>query len=325
MRNRRWCAVAAAIATAGLALSTPTTAQAAPADSKPMLLVHGYNSEPPTHCNSSTWDEALEYYQEAGGRDRSSMRTIGYYAGDAEHCDDVIGDGKAAPNRPIQDIARDFAWYIYENYTRKGQEVDIVAHSMGGLITRVAVLGTREGWSEFPPIVAVDDIVTLGTPHQGVDNGCSDPDADPEDRCTTQLHQMTPAREGGSGFIEKLHESAPGRADRGLDDPWAAGIDWSLVGSTQDTTVSYESAIDKGYFAHQKYGFDEDLNGNGTADCSQPAEVDHRKLRQLTGGGFCLRYWHHGPDGGPYTTENGWSPLKVAFKAVTHKGDDLPR
>ena len=41
MRNRRWCAVAAAIATAGLALSTPTTAQAAPADSKPMLLVHG--------------------------------------------------------------------------------------------------------------------------------------------------------------------------------------------------------------------------------------------------------------------------------------------
>ncbi|PKW16815.1 hypothetical protein [Saccharopolyspora spinosa] len=54
--------------------------------------------------------------------------------------------------------------------------------------------------------------------------------------------------------------------------------------------------------------------------------VSHGNLRQLTGaGGYCLRYWHHGADGGPYTTDNGWSPLKVAFKAITYKGDDRPR
>ncbi|GAA4616536.1 hypothetical protein [Saccharopolyspora hordei] len=312
--------MAAAIATAGIAL-TPTTAHAAPAAEKPMLLVHGYNGGPPTPCNTETWDEALEYYQDAGGRDRSSMRTIGYYAGDADHCDEVIGDGAADPDRPIQDIARDFALHIYENYTLKGQTVDIVAHSMGGLITRVAVLGTREGWSGFPPEVAVEDIVTLGTSHQGVANGCSDPEKDPDDGCTWQWYQMTPAGQGGSGFIDKLHESAPGRGDRGLDDPWAAGIDWSLVGSAEDEKVSYASAIDKGYFAHQKYGFDEDV----TDGCSD-REVTHGGLRELTGaGGFCLRYWHHGPDGGPHTTENGWSPLKVAFKAATYRGDDLPR
>lgn len=41
--------------------------------------------------------------------------------------------------------------------------------------------------------------------------------------------------------------------------------------------------IDKGYFAHQKYGYDEDLDDNGTADCSDP------DVSQPTGtGGFCL-------------------------------------
>jgi hypothetical protein len=334
MINRRWGGVVAAIAAAGLTFSAPATAQESEldgreieqaADQKTMLLVHGYNPEPPTNCNGSTWDEALKYYQDKGGRERSSMRTIGYYKGDGEVCDDVIGDGQATRERPIQDIAKDFANYIYEKYTSKDKEVDIVAHSMGGLITRVAVLGTREGWDGFPPKIAVEDIVTLGTPHQGLINGCGDPDKDPNDKCTRQWHQMTPTKEGGSGFIDKLHESAPGRNDRGLDDPWASGIDWSLVGSLEDETVSYNSGIDKGYFAHQKYGYDQDLSGNGVDDCSDP-DVSHGNLRQLTGaGGYCLRYWHHGSDGGPYTTENGWSPLKVAFKAATHQGDDLPR
>ncbi|MDA3627679.1 hypothetical protein [Saccharopolyspora oryzae] len=332
MTNRRWHAVIAALATAGLALSIPAPVQAAGADEpapaakqNTMLLVHGYNPEPPTKCNESTWDTALQYFHDSGGRDRSSMRTIGYYKGDAEHCDDVIGDGEATRDRPIQDIAKDFANYIYRNYTSKGENVDIVAHSMGGLITRVAVLGTGEGWKGFPPKVAVDNIVTLGTPHQGLINGCSNPDASPDDNCTGQWNQMTPKSEGGSGFIEKLHESAPGRGDRGLDDPWAAGIDWSLAGSLEDQTVSYYSGIDKGHFAHQKYGYDEDLSDNGIPDCSDP-NVSHSGLRKLKGaGGFCLRYWHHGADGGPFTTENGWSPLKVAFKAATYKGDDLPR
>lgn len=330
MNTRRRRGITATVAAAGLALSATAAAQATgvddrpvrpAADDKPLLLVHGYNSDPPTDCNGSTWDEALEYYQDAGGRDRSSMRTIGYYEGDGEVCDDVVGDGKASPERPIQDIAKDFANYVYDNYTSKDKEVDIVAHSMGGLITRVAVLGTGEGWAGFPPEVAVDDIVTLGTPHRGLRNGCGDPDADPDDGCTRQWNQMTPSKDGGSGFIDKLHESAPGRDDRGLDDPWAEGIDWSLVGSQEDDTVSYDAAIDKGYFAHQKYGFDESVG----SDCSDP-DVSHGNLRQLTGaGGYCLRYWHHGSDGGPYTTEDGWSPLKVAFKAASYTGDDLPR
>ncbi|MPY97513.1 MAG: hypothetical protein GEU97_05840 [Actinophytocola sp.] len=337
MINRRWRGTAAAVTAAALALGTPAavgqesgSSEAQAAEQPMMLLVHGYgDASEGKDCNGSTWDKALAYYQDEGGRDRGSMRTIGYYEGDDEGdawgdhgCDDIIGDGAASNDRPIEGIARDFANYIYEEYTAEGESVDIVAHSMGGLVTRVAVLGTGEGWAGFPPDVAVDDIVTLGTPHKGLQGGCDDPD---EDGCDTQWHQMTHPDKGGSGFIAKLHESEPGADDRGLDDEWAAGIDWSLAGSAEDDTVSYDSAIDKGHFAHQKYGYDEDLNNNGTEDCQDP-DVSHSAIRELSGaGGYCLRYWHHGEDGGPYTTDNGWSPLKVAFKAATYEGDDLPR
>ena len=220
MNSRRWSGAAAALA-AGLVLGIPATAQAAgdaaPAAEQPtMLLVHGFNTDPPTSCNTSTWKTALDYYQDAGGRDRGSMRTIGYYAGDSAHCDDVIGDGKATTNRPIQDIAKDFANHINRNYTSKGKQVDIVAHSMGGLITRVAILGTREGWSGFPSEVDVRNVVTLGTPHQGLKNGCTEQEHD-AGKCSTQWNQMTPTKDGGSGFIDKLHESAKGEDDRGLD------------------------------------------------------------------------------------------------------------
>lgn len=312
--------VLAAVAALAVTVSVPIAAQASeerpPRPPNVLLLVHGYNENPPTDCNGLIWGEALQYFQDAG-YDRANIRTIGYYEGDEAYCDDVVGDGRAGPDRPIQDIARDFANYIYDNYTSKGREVDIIGHSMGGLVTRVAVLGTGEGWAGFPPEVAVDDIVTAGTPHQGLVYGC-------QAECTYQWRQMT-SGENGTGFIDKLHESAPGAADRGLDDPWAAGIDWSLIGSKEDSLVSYSSAIDHGYFAHQKYGYDEDLNGDGTADCSDP-DVDHGELISLTGdGGYCLRYWHHGPHGGPHTTSDGWSPLKAARNAVRYQGDGLPR
>ena len=78
----------------------------------------------------------------------------------------MIGDGKATNDRPIQDIAADLANYI----DAQGKPVDIVAHSMGGLITRVALLGSAQGWEGFPPKLDVNNVVTLSTPHRGVAN-----------------------------------------------------------------------------------------------------------------------------------------------------------
>ena len=58
----------------------------------------------------------------------------------------------------------------------------------------------------------MNNVVTLSTPHQGV------ADAGPDD---TQWKQMQP----GSDFLDRLH------AKHQLDDAWADGTDWSLVGS----------------------------------------------------------------------------------------------
>jgi pimeloyl-ACP methyl ester carboxylesterase len=213
----------------------------------------------------------------------------------------MIGDGQASNERPIQDVARDLALYIHGTHTSRGQPVDIVAHSMGGLVTRVALLGSAQGWSGFPPKLDVDDVVTLSTPHRGV--------AAPGAHDDRQWTQMAP----GSGFMKRLHE--PGS---GLGDEWASGTEWSLVGSEEDGTVSYASGIDKGGFAHQKFGY----RANG----EDSGRVDHTGVRTLFGRDrFDLTYWHASGGHPPHHTLRGWSPLKAAFQAATKAGDGLPR
>jgi pimeloyl-ACP methyl ester carboxylesterase len=299
--QRRWALPAAALVAAACAIAIPGAPDARAADGQ-MLLVHGWgDAEQGTNCNGSTWANALRYYQDAGGRERSSMTTIGYYAGDRPSCDAMIGDGKATNGRPIQDIARDLAAYIYTRHTSRGESVDVVAHSMGGLITRVALLGTRQGWKGFPPRIDVEDVVTLGTPHQGV--------IDPGKHDDRQWRQMRP----GSGFLERLHEDGSG-----IDDPWARGTEWTFVGSAEDKTVSYASAIDKGRHADVKFGYRRNPDDAGN--------VTHSGIRALYGkNAYDLSYWHAEGGHPSHHTLDGWSPLKAAFQAATKTGDGLPR
>jgi hypothetical protein len=117
----------------------------------------------------------------------------------------------------------------------------------------------------------------------------------------------------GSAFIERLH-----RKGSGLGDSWARGTDWSLVGSEEDGTVRYASAIDKGRHADQKYGYQADSGDSG--------DVSHTGVRTLFGKNrYSLSYWHASGDHPPHQTRNGWSPLKAAFQAATKRGDGLPK
>jgi pimeloyl-ACP methyl ester carboxylesterase len=303
--------VVAALAAALAMLAPPASA----ADT-PMLLVHGYGDhDAGKDCNGSTWKNALGYYQRAGGRDRDSMTTIGYYTGDkpasphgADHgCDVKVAS--ATNDTPIQDVAKDLAHYIDAVNTGAGQPVNIIAHSMGGLVTRVALLGSAQGWKGFPhKKLDVDNVVTLSTPHRGVTK--------PSAHVDRQWKQMDP----GSGFMTRLHE--PGSE---LGDDWADGTDWSLVGSAEDGVVSFQSGIDKnfaGTTADQKYGYWKKRDG---------LLVDHEGVRTLGAGRsdgkdvYKLNYWHAAGSHPPHTTERGWSPLKTAFKAATRTGDGLPK
>jgi hypothetical protein len=173
---------------------------------------------------------------------------------------------------------------------------------MGGLITRVALLGSAQGWDGFPSSkLDVDNVVTLSTPHQGV--------AVPDANADRQWQQMDP----DSGFMKRLHEKGSG-----LGDAWADGTDWTLVGSEEDGTVIYDSGIDKGNFADQKFGYRSNLHDAG--------KVTHTGVRELSGENrYDLRYWHAAGDHPPHTTLRGWSPLKTAFQAATNVGDNLPK
>jgi pimeloyl-ACP methyl ester carboxylesterase len=284
------------IAVAAATLACAVTASPALAADNQLLLVHGHGAaEAGKDCNGSTWADALDYYQSAGGRSRSSMTTIGYYAGDMRRCDAMIGDAAAGNDRPIQDIARDLAQYIDAQH----KPVDVIGHSMGGLIVRVALLGSAEEWEGFPKgKLDVDNVVTLSTPHQGV--------ASPGAHDDEQWRQMRP----GSGFLKRLAAS-------GLGESWASGTDWTLVGSHEDTTVTHDSSIDKGAASDQKLGY---------RKADDAGNVTHTGVRTLRGAdGYALTYWHASGDHPPHQTDNGWSPLKAAFQAATHVGDELPR
>ena len=65
------------------------------------------------------------------------------------------------------------AWLIFDHYTLQGQPVNVLAHSMGGLIIRYAIGATNAGVANFPPQrLLVANVVTVATPHQGLpDNG----------------------------------------------------------------------------------------------------------------------------------------------------------
>lgn len=290
-RERRWtgCVLGAALALGtqaiGPAAAVPTAAAptaADPADGVeaarapgevPVLFVHGYDGDSGKDCNGATFGDALAYFV-AQGRDRSSLVTVGYYDGDTD-CDVDVTDRPTDNGTRIKTIAAALANHVHDRYTRQGRSIDIVAHSMGGLVTRVALLGSAQGWEGFPPEpILVDDVVTLGTPHQGV--RCEDDAGDGADDCPddVQWRSMDP----DSTFMRVLHS----RSNR-LDQDWAAPYDWTFAGSKEDETVSYGSAIDKARPADHKFGY----QGGDTE-----GTVTHAGIRELFSGDYNLRYWH---------------------------------
>lgn len=76
------------------------------------------------------------------------------------------GQQAGTPNDPLEHLGCLLAWYIYDTYG--GRPIDILAHSMGGLIVRDAI-GESGHNSKFPPTrLNVHVVVTVGTPHGGV-------------------------------------------------------------------------------------------------------------------------------------------------------------
>jgi len=230
-----------------LALVAPTSGASTPA-ARPVYFIHGWNLNENTDC-ASTWGTMMQTFRTWALDDHLALaqvpfHTVGYYHGD-KNCNtpiDASGDHSKVPgpqvalagtqphregshtiNTPIEHLAYHLAWNIYNTYSSRGQPIDVVAHSMGGLLIRYALAATDRGVAGFPPYLLVEDVVTLGTPHGG-----SRAFAGP----LIQVAEMKP----GSSLLKSLEK-------RGFNPQGMGGTDWTAVGSDDDTVVAADRAV----------------------------------------------------------------------------------
>ena len=199
---------------------------------KPTLFLHGYDGG---RCESD-WGFLIDHL-------RASGWTGGFYipkytSGDsscnarpnvAMGCMSCFGSHSSwfghsgtthSSNTSIRHLAWHLANYISANFSTKGLAVDVVAHSMGGLLIRYAL--AKQGVDSFPRLL-VEDVITLGTPHNGASFAAL--------TGTTQGAEMEPS----STLIAWLKTWGMNPQARG-------GTDWTNVGSHGDLIVRPDTA-----------------------------------------------------------------------------------
>lgn len=158
--------VAVAAASALLVSTAPGAAEAHTANrSKVVLFVHGYNpTSNSTDCGGD-FDRMIGQLRSEGFT--GTMVKVGFYSGDVNCNVNLRSYGSFGNSSSWKEIAKAFSTYVYATYTSRGVAVDVVGYSMGGLIARGGVYGAQKGESGFSAPIDVEDVVTLGTPHQG--------------------------------------------------------------------------------------------------------------------------------------------------------------
>jgi hypothetical protein len=194
----------------------------APAKDRVVIFVHGWEAfGAGADCNANFG--SLKSSLRANGF-TGALVTVGYYDSD-KNCDVSLRNWGSIDNSTSwKDLAKVFSTYVYETYTKKGIAVDLVGHSMGGLITRGAVQGAQAKAAGFAPPLKVEDAVTFAAPFQGAawfSYGC----------LWGQCSQLKP---GASDIKWLLTNGAP----QGVN-----GTDWTAFGSTADDTVPDASAL----------------------------------------------------------------------------------
>jgi hypothetical protein len=206
------------------------------------LFVHGYQFDGSAHCPDkfAYGQQRLRDFGQTGvfhtvkfyGNDTGCTKDIHAFGEHNEHFSSPGGgheDGHTT-DTDIRHLAYHLAKMIYHDYSKHGIYVQIISHSMGGLITRYALAQAEAGNPDFPPYLLVQDVATLGTPHAGVKATtyfCRD--------SQKQCRQMT----AGSEFLLWLYQNAQ------HPDGYPA-TDWTNMASYEDQLVDEESATAMG-------------------------------------------------------------------------------
>lgn len=245
---------AAVVSIFSLVSHVALTTQAQTATNKtPVILVHGYNNRA-GNCQGinlgTYWKNAKGELMNRAGISASDVVPVSYYRCDNQGIDITgYGPGKTYPftktngtvkpraghtnNSSITVVAKDLAWFIHNEYTQKGRSVNIVGHSMGGLISREMLRRVQAGDPAFPRTIDVQKVLTMSTPHNGWGESCNE---------NTQCREMS----DGSAFLAEIQTNP---APQGVNGTtwWAmatagVGADAKYLTATCDV-IPTESAI----------------------------------------------------------------------------------
>ncbi len=201
---------------------------------KTTIFVHGYDATPsdeiPGLNQDSYWGDTVSDFQYAGPGTLSAANTQVwcYYLLDTG-CDQYF-DYDSDRSTGIILLGAALAVQIFEQYSAHGKSVDLVGHSMGGLIIKAALTGVQKHYQGFPPYLYVEDVTTLETPHRGTSEGgnalCAVvPTLGRNQECADMI--------GGSAFMNWL-----------IDNPQAqTGTDWTIIGADDDLLVPASSSV----------------------------------------------------------------------------------
>jgi len=273
---------------------------------KPMYFIHGYALGSGGFDCNPTWGPAKTAFNSSSGPGFATgpLLTVAFYEGDY-NCDVRLPDDsvnlygsvsdEGTHNESIKELGREFAWEVYNRYSRVGQGVEVVGWSMGGLIARAALTGTQRNLSGWPPYIFVEDVVTLATPHGGTFLACG---------LTRQCNEMEPS----SPTLDWMNDNP--QSD-------VLGTDWTLLGSSDDDLISPNSAFNMCCVGHKVHYPGGQPDGNG---------VEHYNIHQRTSGTFHIEYCDYfaGCDMEdsvlPYDTwtdsTGDWSPITMTKYAL---------
>ncbi|WP_458188624.1 esterase/lipase family protein [Haladaptatus sp. NG-WS-4] len=212
--------------TLGIAAVGSASATATPPGSEPVLLVHGYGD-----TGETPWWEVVTGY----------LVDVGYAEDDVYVLDlgEVPGTTTDSPAE-YADVVGDQLKTINEAHDRR---VDIVAHSMGGLDSRWCI--ENQDGAQY-----VDDLVTLGTPHQGTYAAYLG-------LLTEGGRDMTP----GSTFLEQLND---GTLAEGVEytalwsgaDELIVPSEYASLPSPERSSVEVARNVNSGYQEHVQLVYD---------------------------------------------------------------------
>lgn len=220
-------------------LANPTSAHAYSTNGVPVLYVHGFNPNAaiPGGCNAgSNFGTIRSYLQNTSGW-TGSLVSLGYYNGDY-NCDGYLSwesyrctgwypGNEGTTNEDLRHLSCELAWYIWDHYTVNGTPVKVIAHSLGGILIRQALNDTPY-IPQLPPYITVEDVVTAGSPHQGVKPGSAFFVCNCWQIAQTEL---------GNALMQNLN-SVSFRGGFARNPQGNTGTDWTTMASDYDSTLN---------------------------------------------------------------------------------------